>query len=400
MRMRSSHKGRQSDHQIKLPELGNFVAELNSNALIKNYYALRELVPGQGILPMVKANAYGHGSVWVSRQLLELPALYAFGVATLEEGIFLRRELGPRGRRAKIIVFSGATPWSEEKGQLCERYHLTPVIASDEDWVSFAKDQWFERISYELKFNTGMNRLGMSLSQARGVARALRTRPSIAHPSGIFSHFAMAETPTCRLSQFQVERFIALKRELASVFPSAHFHMANSAAIWNQKHFGLQDLTDVVRPGISLYGVTPWAGAPVRGITPVLRLKARVIAIRTLKEGESVGYGARYRVSSGKGFSSVRLAVLGAGYADGVHRLLSGEGVHGGWAWIGGHVSKILGTISMDLSTVQCPQSTRVGDWAVLFGPEIDAWEQAGIAGTIPYELLTSVSTRVQRVYV
>ncbi len=373
-------------------------AELDARALVGNYRVLRDLAGGQAILPMVKANGYGHGAAWIANQLSGEAGLYGFGVATLEEGAELRKALGPRGKRERVIVFSGAILWSEEKGQYCERHGLTPVIASDDDWKAFHKGGWPGLIPYELKFNTGMNRLGMSLGSARRVVDALKTHPATWHPSGIFSHLAMGENPDSKLSQSQRERFVALKKEMATAFPSTQFHLANSSALWNRKKWGLDDLTDVVRPGISLYGVPPWAGAPARGIAPVMTLKASVAAIHSLKPGESVGYGGLYSVPRGE--NPVRVAILSVGYGDGIHRMLGGtaEGP-GGHVWIGGKASRLLGVVSMDLCAVAAGTDTRIGDSAELIGPNVDAWAQAKAAGTIPYELLTSVSSRVQRIY-
>lgn len=373
------------------------VVELDAKALRSNFLAIQELVPGQSILPMVKADGYGHGAAWVARGCLAFPALYGFGVATLREGAELREELGPRGRHAAIIVFSGACPWTEEKGQYCERHGLTPVIASESDWRTFLTQGWCSRIPYELKFNTGMNRLGIPAAMAGAVGRTLSSLPGESHPKGIFSHLAMAEDPSHKLSRAQRERFISLRNELASRAPAAHFHLANSAAIWNQKGWGLDGLTDVVRPGLSLYGIPPWDKAPARGIAPVLTFKASVLATHRLKGGESVGYGGRFKVPAGE---TAQVAILGAGYADGVSRELSGdEKGPGGWVWLGGKPERFLGRVSMDLSAVSCAPGTRVGEWAQLLGPDVDPWAQAHAAGTIPYELLTSITARVQRVY-
>lgn len=372
------------------------VAEMSAETLQKNYSAIQDLVPGQSILPMVKADGYGHGAEWVARTLAGFPALYGMGVATLEEGAAIRDGLGPRYRKIKILVFSGSTHWSDEKGEFCESYNLTPVIASDADWALFFRGGWAERISYEIKFNTGMNRLGMSPSMTRALIRDLAQKPSTWHPDGILSHLAMGESPEAKLSQSQRECFVAIRGELESVFPSAHFHLANSAAIWRQKDWRLDGLTDVVRPGLSLYGVLPWRGAPERGIHPVMTLKAPVIQVRTLKQGESLGYGGTFKASS----NSTQVAILAAGYADGLPRALgaSGKG-DGGHVWLSGRSAPFIGRVSMDLSAVQCSAQTRVGDWAEIIGAHLDPWEQAQAADTIPYELLTSVSPRVQRVY-
>lgn len=378
------------DESSKLPPRAWL--ELDAGALQDNYHAIRDMVPRQSVLPMIKADAYGHGAEWAARMLVGLPGLYGFGVATFEEGKQIREELGPRARRTKIVVFSGAAPWTEEKGQYCERYNLTPVIATDSDWTAFLRGGWPERLSYELKFNTGMNRLGLSPGIIKNLIRSLRALPTEAHPDAVFSHLAMAEDPEARVSYQQLDQFIALRGEIESAFPSTHFHLANSAGIWNHKYWQIDRLTDVVRPGLSLYGVPPWPGAPARGIRPVMSFKAQVINVHQLKPGDCVGYGATFRVED----SSVRVAVLSAGYADGVPRQFSNQG----HVWVSGGAQRFVGRVSMDLSTISCPNSTQVGEVAEILGPLVDVWAQAQLAGTIPYELLTSVSARVQRVYV
>jgi len=378
------------------PEAARVVAEMSTQALRANYQAIAKQVDGLDLLPMVKANAYGHGAVWAARTLLNLSQLYALGVATLQEALELRNGLGQSGRRTRIIVFSECADWNENKGQFCEQYAITPVIASEEDWTSFVRGGWNERLSYELKFNTGMNRLGIPVSLAGRLARFFEKLPVNAHPDGIFSHLAMAETPESHLSRQQREKFLALRTELASAVPAARFHLGNSAAIWKEKNWSLKECTDVVRPGLSLYGVLPWAGAPARGIVPVMTLKSRVISSHRLKPGETVGYGGRYKV----GPKSQVIAVVAAGYADGIHRTLSGtDSAPGGYVWLRGREQRILGAVSMDMCTVSSSPEVQVGDWVEFLGPSVDAWAQAARAGTIPYELLTSVSGRVQRVY-
>lgn len=372
------------------------IAEMSASALRQNYLAIRKQVSGLSILPMVKANAYGHGATWAARVVMELPALYGLGVATLEEGYNLRESLGSLGRRTRILIFSGCTGWTDEKGRFCEKHGLIPVISSEEDWNRFVRQGWPDRLSYELKFNTGMNRLGIPVSIVSRMARAFEKMPANSHPDGIFSHLAMGESPESTLSKLQREKFMFLKKELAGVIPSARFHLGNSAAIWKDKQWKLTEITDVVRPGLSLYGVPPWEGAPARGISPVMTLKASVLVVHRLKSGESVGYGGRFRVRG----QPVHIAILGAGYADGIHRKLSGtESSPGGYAWLKGREERVLGTVSMDMCSISCPADTQPGEWVELLGPHVDAWSQARVSETIPYELLTSVSSRVQRVY-
>lgn len=367
--------------------------ELGAASLLNNYRVIRGLVPKLEILPMLKANAYGHGADWAARILLNESGLSGFGVATLQEGADLRSGMGTRGRKIPILVFAETSPWSDAKGQFCERNGLTAVISSEGDWAAFLKAGWISRIPYEFQFNTGMNRLGISPGFTSQLIKDLRKRESTEHPKGIFSHLAMSETPDAKLTVLQVDRFTAIRRELGSIFPTVRFHLANSGGIWNSKNYGLDSLTDMVRPGLSLYGIPPWPGAPVRGLIPVLSFRAKVVAIHRLKPGDSIGYGGTYRV---KGKDAVFAAIIGAGYGDGVHRALSNEG----HAELDGKMTRFMGMVSMDLSAIACWEGTQVGTWTELLGAQVDAWIQAKAASTIPYELLTSISPRVKRIYV
>lgn len=366
------------------------VAELSAEALHGNYDAIRAQVPGKFLIPMIKANAYGHGAAWAARQLQGVSALFGLGVASLEEGREVREELGPKGRRTRIFVFSGAEPWSEQKGEYCENYGLTATIASEPDWRAFVRGGWPARVAYQLKFNTGMNRLGLAPSSARAVAAEVKRLSAVERPICVLSHLASGENPTSQLSRTQAERFRAVRSEFDSLGQGVHFSLANSNGIWNARHWRVDELTDIVRPGISLYGVAPWKGAPARGLTPVLTLKARVCQINRLKPGERIGYGGTYRAAEPE-----IAAILSAGYGDGVLRSLSNRG----HAWLDGKPTRFIGIVSMDLSAVRAFPGTKPGAMAEILGPNVDVWAQAEAAGSIPYELFTSLTSRVKRIY-
>jgi alanine racemase len=375
-----------------LSPLARAVAFVSPSALLNNYHLIRGLAPEKFMLPMIKANAYGHGIDWAARLLVGLPGLYGLGVATLEEGADARRAVQGQRPRPKIYVFSGTAPWNDEKGEFCERFGLVPVIASEEDFRRFVRGKWPERLEYELKFNTGMNRLGIAPSYATEVARALKDKPRDWAPSGILSHLAEGDDPDSRLSQSQVDRFVSVHATLAPIFPAAQFHLSNSSGIWNLKKWGVGDLIDVIRPGLSLYGVRPFPAAPSRGLEPVMSFRAKVIAVHRLQAGDRVGYGGAFRVTE-KDARPFFMATVSAGYGDGVPRSLGNQGQ----VWLNGKKERVLGRVSMDLMSVSARAETRVGDWAEILGEHIDPWEQARAAGTIPYELLTSVSQRVER---
>jgi alanine racemase len=376
-------------------------AVISAKALRENFKVIQEQVGDQAILPMIKADAYGHGAVYAARALVQARNLYGFGVASLDEAREIREALGAKGRKIRVMALSGAANWSEEKGQYCERFGITPTIVSDEDWRRFFKGKWPERLKYHLKFNTGMNRLGMSAGLVGQLLAQLEEKPGEWRPEGVATHMAVAEDPAHPLTKKQLEVFRGITGAVKGAWTDTLFHLANSGSIWNAREFKLEGWTDVVRPGISLYGVPPWPGAPARGLMPAMELRYQVAARRQVKPGESIGYGAHFRVGSrekGSAPAPVEVAILSAGYADGLHRMNSGIGESGGRVLLGGKRRRFLGVVSMDLSAIECDASTAVGDWARIFGEGLDPWTQAKAAGTIPYEVLTSISRRVRRV--
>lgn len=369
------------------PAPRRLLVERNASALRSNFRILRDLSGGLELLPMLKANAYGHGDVWAARALVRERGLRGFGVATLEEGKRLREALEEQrsGFEIPILIFSGLAPFTEEYARICEKQGLTPVIASLEDWRKFLSSGWARRLPYHLKFNTGMNRLGIPISEARRVARsATRGRA----PEGVCTHLAMSESPFAPLSKRQLSGFIEAFRPFEALFPGVEGHFANSGAIWRAREWKTTTLTDFARPGLSLYGVPPWENAPPRGVQTVLRASAAVISIREIAKGEPVGYDGTWKAPRRS-----QIAVLAAGYADGVPRRLGNRGK----AWLRGRSVPIVGVVSMDMIAVLAPAGTKIGDQAELFGPKIDPWKQARAAGTVPYEHLTSTrATLVQ----
>lgn len=349
---------------------------------------------------MVKADAYGHGAEWAARTLVADAAtrkrLAGLGVATMDEAIALRESLGSRGARVRVIAFSGAGPWSDSVGEACARFGITPVIASREDWHRFSRSRWLGRIPYELKFNTGMNRLGINVSELHSIRDALAGFADRSRlPSGILSHLAQGELPESRLSRQQIRQFREIVGALSGLTGGVtRFHLANSSGIWGLQQWGLHGLTSIVRPGLSLYGVPPHPKAAQRGLRPVMDFGGIVCMTRQVDRGEAVGYGAKYVAASTR-----RIAVLGMGYADGVSRIWGAPGSEAR-VILKGRRCIFAGTVSMDLTGVEAPSSVRAGDRATVFGGGIDPWKQAEAAGTIPYEILTSVGARVKRIYV
>ncbi len=370
---------------------------LSSSALIQNFKIIQKQAEnGMQLIPMVKANAYGHGAVWAAQTLFKQAAirrsLYGFGVATFQEALELRKSL--KGN-VPILVFSDCAPWSSDLHQLCQKYQFEPVLSEVVALLNFQALQKKSRspLASHLEVNTGMNRLGIPLESLSLLND---------EPTSVFTHLAEAENPNSKLTQFQMKQFSEVMKRVRSRAPRPFFHFANSAAIWNAKEYPLFKEMKVVRPGLALYGTRPFEEAKDKGLRRVMTLTASVLNRIFLNEGDQVGYGGTYTCKSKAG---EWVAILGSGYADGVFRSLSNEGVaalpsSGGSS--GRKTSKtmrFLGRVSMDLCAVQSKSSIKVGDRLVLWGNEIDPYEQARYAKTNPYELTTRIGSRVERVY-
>jgi alanine racemase len=317
------------------------------------------------LLPMVKANGYGIGAVAAAKALEPLDP-WGYGVATVEEGA----ELRGAGINRPILVFSPLTP-SLVGHHL--RHDLRPVIGDSE-----ALRAW--RASgprpFHVEIDTGMSRSGFRWDDDPSWYEPLR------HASGwegVFTHFHSADSDPGSIA-VQWERFRGVLEGLPG--RPLLIHAANSAAAL----VGTAYAADLVRPGIFLYGGNAGAYTPL----PVVRLQARVVAIRSVRTGEGVSYGGSWKAPG-----ETRIATLGIGYADGVHRSLGNIGL----VELGGKVLKIAGRVTMDCVMVPVEGPVAIGDTATLFGGQVSLDEQAKRAGTISYELLTAMGSRVKRRY-
>jgi alanine racemase len=324
----------------------------------------------------VKADAYGLGADII------VPALARAGcqnffVATIEEGASLRA-LAPD---ARIFSVSGLWPGQEA---LAIARRIIPVAASPEQLDLIAG--LGGALEHALFIDTGMNRLGLTAEQAAAYAQ------SGGKPMMVMSHLACADEPDHAMNARQKESF----QPLAALFEEAESSLSSSAGIL----LGPDYHYDLTRPGIALFGGLTLAGFTPR---PVATAEARIIQIRTAKAGETVSYGARQLLTRDS-----RIAILGAGYADGWHRAVSGAGaplrdagVACGAVVIAGHRAPILGRVTMDLTMVDVTDIpadlARIGDYAEFFGPHMPIEDAARAAGTISYELLTSLGKRYVR---
>jgi len=373
-------------------------AEVSLQAIGRNLRRIRRHIgPKPQILAVVKSNAYGLGAVPVAKAL-EKAGAERFGVTCANEGVELRES----GIRKPILVLTGFWP-GEEKRFIANR--LTPSVTRLEDVRSLeraAKSAGVKsRLRFHLKINTGMNRLGLLPSELDAFACALADCRHI-ELEGTFTHFASAEDFSARQTDEQEQTFrkcLDLLRALG-VSPGV-VHMANSGAICARP----STWADMVRPGAILYGYyqsfdPPHKGQEIRDRLPVepsLSLRARIITLRDLPAGQPVGYGARFVTERPS-----RIAVINAGYADGILRQRTNRGC----ALLRGRHVPLVGAISMDLTTLDVTgvPDAALGDIVTLYGrdgsAEIKVSDVAAEIGTVTSDLLCALGRRVARYYV
>lgn len=375
----------------KNPNLLRAYAAVNLTQLTENFDALAHSLPeGKKVLAVVKADAYGHDAAAVAHALKGRAAY--FGVATAPEGVHLREE----GITEPILIF-GRTPLME--ATLLADYNLTQCVFSFDyaNELGLALNQQNRKAKIHIKIDTGMGRLGFSHADETLVEQILSiSRICAFEIEGIFSHFAKSDVPNDTFTALQAERFrTAVAKLEAAGLCFAYKHMANSAA----SLLGLDDTCNMVRAGICLYGDFPsdavreiWnAKYPLFPIRPVMRLCASVAQIRTLKKGEPLGYDCSWTAPR-----DTKIAVVAAGYADGVPRAISSR------ASAIDESCFIVGNVCMDMTFVDITNSTRdisEGDIVPLFGEGgVSAADWANTAGTIPYEIYCGISARIPRV--
>lgn len=325
-------------------------------------------------MAVVKADGYGHGLKEVAKALIEADAL---AVARLEEGLALRQA----GHRHPIIVLEGIT--DKEELQLAAAYHLTLVIHEATQIEVLRQTPVKAPLLVWLKIDTGMHRLGFPPEAIPEVATSLRGCRSVVSVVGLMSHLATADQAEDSLTGLQLEIF---KRIPASGLLRS---LANSAAImaYPQTHF------DWVRPGLMLYGASPFAhctGAAM-GLKPVMTLKSRLIAIHHLHAGDPIGYGATWVCPE-----PMVVGVAAVGYGDGYPR----HAVSGTPVFVNGRPVSLVGRVSMDMITLdlRSQPEARVGDPVIAWGSGLPVEKVALQASTIPYELLSQVAARVPRI--
>ncbi|MCT7375950.1 alanine racemase [Chelativorans sp. EGI FJ00035] len=373
-----------------MPHLAGGRLVINLSALAANYRLLAERSTPAQAAAVVKADAYGLGLAPVARTLWAA-GCRRFFVALPHEGLAMRDILP----EAEIFVFNGL--FGSEAAVAYRAGRLIPVLNAQSDlsiWEAYGWDDGETPRPCAIHVETGMNRLGLTPERARTLAEENALTRALT-PVLVMSHLACADTPDHPMNRRQLESFQALR----TLFPETETSLANSAGIFLGGGF----LCNVTRPGIALYGGAPVSGA-ANPMQPVVTAEARVSQVKQVRAGDTVSYGATPLARD------TIIAVASTGYADGYHRAASGGGVplrnlsNGASGFIHGHEAPVLGRVTMDLTlfdvTALGPDAVAVGDHVELFGPNMPINTVAEAAGTIAYELLTSLGPRYHREYV
>ena len=374
-------------------------AEVSLSVLRHNFRAVqRHVGPAVTVCAVVKCDAYGHGSEACALALEQEGASW-FGVTSTDEGVALREA----GVRSRILVMVGVFPGEEEDAL---RYDLTPTVHRIEDVeaVARAATRIGRRapVPVHLKLDTGMARLGLSLVDLDNFAARIRANPEVGL-EGVFSHLASAEVLDDADAEQQQRRFDQALRALENhgLRPPLR-HLANSSATLGRPNCWY----NFVRPGMAIYGYelplvqrdgTLALQYQPLGLLPAMSWKTRVLALRNVSAGQALGYNGAYVTSA-----PARIAVIAAGYGDGLYRRLS----PGGYVLLRGQRAPMLGRISMDLTIIDVTHlaDAAIGDEVVLIGRSgeecITAVDHARWSGTIAYEILCNLSERVVRRHV
>lgn len=346
------------------------LAQLDLQALKDNLQVVRRAAPASRVWSVVKANAYGHG---LDRIWSALSATDGFALLNLEEAILLRE----RGWKGPILLLEGF--FHADELPLLDKYRLTTSIHSNWQVKALQNAKLHAPLDIYVKVNSGMNRLGFQPERVHTVWQQLRAIQNVGEMT-LMAHFAEAELPDGIAAPMA-------RIEQAAEGLDCPRSLSNSAAtLWHpEAHYNW------VRPGIILYGASPsgqWQDVANSGIKPVMTLRSEIIGIQTLKAGDAVGYGSRYRASGEQ-----RIGIVAGGYADGYPRVAP----NGTPVWVDGVRTGTVGAISMDMMAIDltpCPQA-GIGSPVELWGNEVKIDDVAAAAGTVGYELMCALAPRV-----
>lgn len=362
------------------------VAIIHINNIEHNYNLIKTIIPPQcQVMAVVKANAYGHGALEISKHL-ELQGVRHFAVTSINEAIELREG----GINGEILILSHS---NIQKTHLLCKYKLTQTVAT----LEYAKnlDSCNLPLNIHIKVDSGMSRIGFYCHGDEDIDSAFQEIKKVVNQPnlkvcGIYTHFAESDNDNSDFTEKQFSNFAKITEKVTSEGIDIGLrHCCNSAAILKYPHMHL----DMVRPGIILYGLPPVKTSLY--FKPVMELKSVIMQIKTLKPGDVVSYGRTYEAQA-----EIRIATIGIGYADGYFRQLSNKDS----VLIKGRRVPIIGRICMDTCMIDVTDiDVSPGDEVTIFGEDGDLYksvtEMADAIGTINYELLCAVSTRVEKIF-
>lgn len=350
------------------------IAILSTENLLHNFKVIREKVKPAKIIAMVKANAYGHGLRSVALRLAQQADI--LGVASIDEALALRQS----GVQTPIMLAEGVFDRSELITASTERFHVVFHNDTQLEWLE--KSQCPLPLQAWLKINTGMGRLGFAMDHALARYERLYKNPQVEKPVRLLSHFACADQKNHPLNKEQLDNFQQFTQKI-----STEYSLCNSAALFHfpDVHY------DYVRPGLSLYGVSPIPGVTAEslGLKPVMTLQTSLISVQTYDEGTPIGYGARYRCPE-----RMPIGVVAFGYGDGYPITVR----DGAPLLVNNVECPLVGRISMDMLTVDlrnCP-TAQVGDPVILWGNGLPIERVVAYTQNIPWDMLTGVQHRVK----
>lgn len=351
--------------------------EIDLQAIARNYAIYKSrLAPQLEVMAVVKADAYGHGDVEVAK-VLQTQRCGHFAVSNIEEAVKLR-EAGIRGQ----ILILGYTPI--DCAGLLKQYDITQALLSED----YAQKLAGQGVKAQFALDTGMNRIGLDADDSKECERIIRQYQPQFKLTGLFTHLCVADTPAEEaFTAGQIEKFKIVAESVKDLH-LPFIHCMNSAGGLWQKPYG-----DLARLGIVLYGLKPdYDNQLPDGIFPALQWKSVISLVKTLRPGETVGYGRTFTAQK-----EMRIATIPTGYADGYDRLLSNRG----FVLIRGKKAPIVGRVCMDQFTVDVTEipEAQFEDEVTLLGKGFTADDMGKMIGTIGYEIVCGISKRVSRIY-
>ena len=350
---------------------------INTNNLKNNLSEIKKSSPNTKIMSVIKSNGYGHGILEVANALENSDS---YAIATIEEAKYLRKN----NITKEIVCLQGFS--NEEECLFCSKNNIRPVIHNKNQIEIIKKKILKETLKVWIKIDTGMNRLGFDELSFKEAYEVCTNNNKIKKPIGLMTHLACADEKKDEFSNKQIEKFTNITKDL-----NGELSILNSAGILRYTN-NINFSEHWVRPGIMLYGINPCNDINSLNLKPVMSLTAPVIAIKTCKKGEAIGYGQSFTFEK-----DTRIASIGIGYGDGYSRQLSDTGK----VFFEGNFLNIVGRISMDIITVDVKDiDIKIGSFVELWGDNINIKDVSDTINTIPYELMCSLGDRLNKKYI